>query len=175
MSVNVPDHDFLSNEHVGKKVEYCWCELFDLFEGCVHIPTLVVDFRCSQMAIFEWRWKASHTVSDGLTGDCDAPYKTSSLSSRLLAANSVSEPAKSITTVSHWSGFHWSCPSCSWKTPSLRKICFRRRIHRILNAWLWKEEIEVFELHDERLAFDPWWTIISICAERSARGKTSVQ
>lgn len=53
MFVVVQDHDFLSNEHVVEKVEYCRCELFDLFEGCVRIPTLVVDFHCSQMAIFE--------------------------------------------------------------------------------------------------------------------------
>lgn len=47
------DHDFLSNEHFGEKVEYCWCELFDLFEDCVRIPTFVVYFHCSQVAIFE--------------------------------------------------------------------------------------------------------------------------
>lgn len=139
-----------------------------------------MNFHCSQMMIFEWRWKTSHTVSDGLTNDCDASYKTSSSFSNLLAVNSISESAKSITTVSHWSEFHWSCFSFSWKTSFWRriklknlmlkmwqmhererKICSRRRMLRTLNAWLWEGNIEIFKLHDERIVFDPWWTIIS--------------
>ena len=74
------------------------------------------------MAISEWRWKASRTVSDGLTGNFNTPHNTSSSSSNLWAANSVSEPANWITTVSHWFGGHWPSPSSSRNTPSFRGI-----------------------------------------------------
>jgi hypothetical protein len=53
MSISVQDHDFLPNEHFGEKVKYRWCEFFDPFEGWLSVPTLVVDFRCAQMAILK--------------------------------------------------------------------------------------------------------------------------
>jgi hypothetical protein len=107
--------------------------------------------------VLKWRSSSDdgrlRTVSDDLMGGCDASYKTSSSSSKLLAANSVSDPAKSITTVLHCSGSQWPYPSSNCKTPSWReiksenlmlemwqmhererRIFLRRRVLRTMNA-----------------------------------------